>query len=101
MNQKIENAVTRQLIFQKVLKTGPEYMICLFKAEGVNESIRIIGNFQAFSNGKPLRAGATYEVTHTKAAHPTFKTFKLVSFSIPHGTTEEQLVNLFKALNIK
>lgn len=101
MNEKTENTTTRQLIYLKTLKTGPEYMICLFKAEGVNEGVRIIGNFQAFSNGKPLRAGTAYEVTHSKVPHPVFKTFKLISFSIPYGTTEEQLVNLFKALNIQ
>ncbi len=101
MNEKTENTTTRQLIFLKTLKTGLEYKICLFKAEGVKEGVRIIGNFQAFSNGKPLRAGTAYEVTHTKTQHPVFKTFKLISFSIPHGTTEEQLVNLFKALNIQ
>ena len=101
MEQEQDNTITRQLFFQKTLKTGLEYMLCLFKAEGEKSSLSIIGNFQGFLNGKPLRPGAAYEVTYVKVPHPVYKNHKLVSLSIPYGTTEEQFINLFKALNIQ
>jgi len=41
LNGKTENTTTRQLIYLKTLKTGPEYTICLFKAEGVKAGVVI------------------------------------------------------------